>query len=184
MRSCSFAILLVACSSPKQEPPYIDEWTTRPLEPFSNRLVEDTPDPAEVAFTIQLPHGMFHDPTSTPEHGHVYGVWEASGLQDPATPGVDIRLAPYGPKTLDALVAEDQGGEVVAKDKLADGTLTITTRRGTHSWGVAQIHFDQAGRKVRCSTWRHDDRHDLGEPTRRMLEKICGSLVFGPPPSH
>jgi hypothetical protein len=184
MRKWWWAALLFACSNSKpQPPPYVDEWTTRPLEPFSNKLVEDALlDPATVAFTIQLPHGMFHDPRSTPEHAHDYGVWTADGPQDPNTPGVDIRLAPHGPATLEAFVAQDaMGEEVVAKDKLADGTLTITTRRGTRSWRVEQIHFDHAGHKVQCDTWRHDDQHDLGDATRRMLEKICGSLVIAEP---
>jgi hypothetical protein len=184
MRSSPLVILIVACSSPKPQPPYIDDWTTRPLEPFSNKLLVDTldPDGAAVTFTIQLPHGMFHDPTSTPEHAHDYGVWTEYGTEDPNTPGVDIRLAPYGSKTFEAFVAEDtRGDEVVAKEKLADGTFTITTRRGARAWRVEQIHFDRAGRKVQCDAWRHDETHDLGEPTRRMLEKICGSLVITEP---
>lgn len=178
MRAWWAAILIVSCHRETQRPPYVDEWTTRPREVFSNTLREDTFDAATLDFTIRLPHGMFHDPTSEPERGHSYGVWKESGLQNPAVPGVFVRLAPYGPKTLDDLSRDSTyGAELVAKETLPDGTLSITTRQGTHAWRVVQMHFDRAGRRIQCSASQHDDEHDLGEPTRRMLEEMCSSLV-------
>ena len=173
-------VLLVAVACKKaEEPPYVDDWTTRPLEAFSNKLVEDVPiDPVEVTFTIQLPHGMFHDPRSEAGHAQVYGVGDEYGLQKENTPGVDVRLAPYAPKTLDAFVSDYASGEeVVAKATLPDGTFTFTARRGKRSWRVAQLHPKHNGQRVLCSAWRGDAQHDLGEATRRMVENMCSSLV-------
>jgi len=173
--------VVVACEKTKpNEPPYVDEWTTRPLEAFSNKLVEDVPlDPRELTFTIQLPHGMFHDPRSESGHAQVYGVGDEYGLQKENTPGVDVRLAPYGAKTLETFVTDySSGEEVVSKDTLPDGTFTFTARRGKRSWHVEQLHPKHAGQRVLCSAWRSDNQHDLGEPTRLMVERMCGSLVI------
>lgn len=178
MRAWWIAALVAACGSKKQERPYVDEWATRAFEPFANKLVEDTlVNPATLEFTIQLPHGMFHDPSSDSSNGHHYGVWNDNSLQVEGTPGAVVRLAPHGPKTLDDLTRDwTRGDELVAKETLADGTLSITTRRGTHAWYVVQVHFDVAGRAIHCAAWRHDDKRDLADSTRRMLEKMCGSL--------
>jgi hypothetical protein len=178
MRAWWAVVLITSCHRDKEQSVYVDEWTTRPREVFSNTLKEDTFNAATIDFTIKLPHGMFHDPTSEPERGHAYGVWKESGLLSPSVPNAFVRLAPYGAKTLDDLARDSTyGAQLVAKQTLQDGTLSVTTREGTHAWRVVQMHFDPAGRRIQCSASRRDDEHELGEPTRRMLEEICSSLV-------
>lgn len=175
-----FCVAVACKKEAPPEPPYVDEWTTRPLETFSNKLVEDVLlYPREVRFTIQLPHGMFHDPRSQPEHAQIYGVGDEYGLQKENTPGVDIRLAPYAAKSLDAFAADYSGGEeIVSKATLPDGTFTFTSRRGKRGWHTGLLRKDHAGHNVQCTAWRSDDRHDLGAPTRLMVEKMCASLTI------
>lgn len=176
------ALSLVACNSDKSLTPEaaVDAWTSRPREAFANKLKEDLLDnPAMVGFTLQLPHGMFHDPRSTPEKAHYYGVWNADGFNDVDAPFVAVRFAPYGPKTLDALASDATMVEqLTAKQTLDDGTLSVTTHVGTHSWRVQQVHFDGEGRAVSCSASRHDEKRVLGEATRRMVEEMCSSLTL------
>lgn len=174
-------LVLASCSSGKsQQPEYVDDWTTRPREAFANKLTEDRLDnPATVAFTIQLPKGMFHDPRSTPEKAHYYGVWNADGFNDVDAPFVGVRLAPYGAKTLDAFASDATIVEqLTSKRTLDDGTWSVTTHVGTHSWRVQQMHFDDKGRAVYCSASRHDEKHARGDATRRMLEEMCSSLTL------
>jgi len=181
MKSVWIILVVAACSKDESSKPvFVDPWPYRPVVTFTNMLTEDNVDPYAIRFTIQLPDGMFHAPEPDPTSVQHYGIWRASGLHDETAPGADVRLAPYGPKTLDALVsAAPLGYELVQKQTFPDGAIAITTRN-PHAWYVEHVHFDRAGHVVQCSAWRHDDDHELGASTRRMLEKICESLALEP----
>lgn len=169
---CLLAAL--GCSKKPEAPPLDDEWVSHPVEQFSGKLDKD------ITFTIELPKGMFHDPTSNPIVGQHYGRWLPNQLEDHSAPGVAVFYAPKLPDTLDDAKKEVRAGdEIVDAAALPDGGYKLTSKRKDgHGWDVRRWVYTPSHDAVWCAAWRVDDTHTVGEPSRRMLERMCESIAF------